>query len=574
MPLTGHADATPTRKQARVESSAAPLSLNPPNVSAAIWQGGGTKHISCAEWCRICVQVLEDIVEGARKMLGWSDEAEAMHETLNVVKVMKTALSELDGSVSVDNDIFMSQPAMPASPHDSSLDAFKLEVKDLFCNLEANISTRISNVERRLSSGSASSQSAPSAHNGSNTQQQPPIPTTYAVAAKAGPPGQPKPAQQPKATSTLPAAKPNTKFIVRFQGHLPPEVNCKSSQFLFHHLNQVFNNNAAACNDGLEILGAEWNRNSNINLKITQEPHFVSNPADGLPLVAPVVFAFEDSDGSKLKELPKTPIFMDSRHTPVRPWWEKLKLTQCDRCQGLGHTAKLCNKPNICTKCAQRHPTTEHNIYCLSVLKDGSSTCKCMPQCANCEGDCWATEPSCPEKRKYVLRPVPPPPPQASQARQLQLQMPAQPAPPPPMQEPWFGHIGLDKADSMPEGCPINSLPVSPAWESFALFSPGRPKVATYLTPEEFAQESELAGSETPSDLTFFNCSAINAATFTPLIVDEDLSFGLDHNALVYAANLPVLEDKGASDNLDCKPNSPKGARWWNDECQSAIEEM
>ncbi|KAF7419271.1 hypothetical protein PC9H_001858 [Pleurotus ostreatus] len=507
VPLTGHADATPTRKRARVEASAAPLSLNPPNVSAAIRQGGGTKHISCAEWRRICVQVLEDIVEGARKMLGWSDEAEAMHEILNVAKVMKTALSELDGSVSVDNDIFMSQPAMPSPPHGSSLDAFKLEVKDLFRNLEANISARISNVERHLSSGSASSQPTPPAHNGSNTRQQPSAPTTYAAAAKVGPPGQPKPAQQSKATSTPPAAKPNTKFIVCFQGRLPPEVDRKSSQFLFHHLNQVFNNNAAARNDGLEILGAEWNRSGNIvltfpshvnpsvvynhtdlihsivdhnlndviishdtkwskavcsrvpsmgfdghywdskalgvllrrnpvikNLKITQEPRFVSNPADGLPPVAPVVFAFEDPDGSKLKELLKTPIFMDGRHTPVHPWREKPKLTQCDRCQGLGHTAKLCNKPNVCAKCAQRHPTTEHNVYCPSVLKDGSSTCKCTPRCANCEGDHWATEPSCPEKRKYVPRPAPPPPPQASQARQQQLQMPARPAPPPPMQ--------------------------------------------------------------------------------------------------------------------------------------------
>ncbi|KAJ8694381.1 hypothetical protein PTI98_009305 [Pleurotus ostreatus] len=375
VPLTGHADATPTRKRARVESSAAPLSLNPPNVSAAIRQGGGTKHISCAEWRRICVQVLEDIVEGARKMLGWSDEAEAMHEILNVAKVMKTALSELDGSVSVDDDIFMSQPAMP-SP--------------LTVALLTPSSWRISNVERRLSSGSASSQPTPPAHNGSNTRQQPSAPTMYAAAAKVGPPGQPKPAQQSKATSTPPAAKPNTKFIVRFQGRLPPEVDRKSSQFLFHHLNQVFNNNAAARNDGLEILGTEWNRSGNIvltfpshvnpsvvynhtdlihsivdhnlndviishdtkwskavcsrvpsmgfdghywdskalgvllrrnpvikNLKITQEPRFVSNPADGLPPVAPVVFAFEDPDGSKLKELLKTPIFMDGRHTPM-----------------------------------------------------------------------------------------------------------------------------------------------------------------------------------------------------------------------------------------------------------------
>ncbi|KAF9486622.1 hypothetical protein BDN71DRAFT_1500192 [Pleurotus eryngii] len=124
--------------------------------------------------------------------LGWSDEAEAMR---NVAKVMKTALSEIDGSVSVDDAIFMAQPAM-LSPFTM---AFKLDLE------------RRKTPVIRLSIFS-----------------QPPVPTTYAAAAKSGPPGQPKPAQQPKTTGTPPAARPNTKFP-KFDS-LATSLNRRSSE--------------------------------------------------------------------------------------------------------------------------------------------------------------------------------------------------------------------------------------------------------------------------------------------------------------------------------------------------------
>ncbi|KAF7439894.1 hypothetical protein PC9H_000231 [Pleurotus ostreatus] len=497
-------DATPTRKRARIESNNA---LPPPTPHrayfAAIRRGGGTRDMSCTEWSRACVELLGDIVDGARSTLGWTDDGDAVAEVLSVAKALKNTLREIDSMVSVDDDIFMSQPSAPAPAQDKGFDGFKSEIKDLFLSLEVNLSSRISNVERRLGSVPLPSSVPNPTQITPSSRPQAPTPSSYASAAKSAPSSQPKPAQQPKAVAPAPASKSNTKFVVRFRGRLPPEAERKSSHVLFHALNHAFSNNAAARNDGLEILGAEWNRSGNIiltfpshvnpnavynhinllhpivdhgldeviishdtkwskavcsrvpsvgfdghywdskalgvllrrnpiikSLKITQEPRFVSNPAEGLPPVAPVVFAFEDPDGSKLKELLKTPIFMDGRHTPVRPWREKPRLTQCDRCQGLGHTAKLCAKPHVCAKCAQRHPTTEHNVYCPSVLKDGSSSCKCTPKCANCEGEHWATDGCCPEKRKFVPRPVPPlaPPSQMSLQPQRQPQNP--PAPP------------------------------------------------------------------------------------------------------------------------------------------------
>ncbi|KAF4596337.1 hypothetical protein EYR38_007715 [Pleurotus pulmonarius] len=361
--MSDHVDATPTRKRARIESNNALPSPTPHRAYfAAIRRGGGTRDMSCTEWSRACVELLGDIVDGARSTLGWTDDGDAVAEVLSVAKALKNTLREIDSMVSVDDDIFMSQPSVPAPTQDKGFDGFKSEIKDLFLSLEANLSSRISNVERRLGSVPLPSPVPNSTHIAPNSRPQAPTPSSYASAAKSAPSSQPKPAQQPKAVAPTPALKSNTKFVVRFRGRLPPEAERKSSHVLFHALNHAFSNNAAARNDGLEILGAEWNRNHGLDeviishdtkwskavcsrvpsvgfdghywdskalgvllrrnpiiksLKITQEPRFVSNPAEGLPPVAPVVFAFEDPDGSKLKELLKTPIFMDGRHTPA-----------------------------------------------------------------------------------------------------------------------------------------------------------------------------------------------------------------------------------------------------------------
>ncbi|KAF9490347.1 hypothetical protein BDN71DRAFT_1434788 [Pleurotus eryngii] len=546
-----------------MQSPTAPIvSPSPRKFNAELRLGGGTYDMTCLQWKQVCIQIIEDITAGARKSLEWGGE-DTTPEVLDVMKALKSALQAFDNMIAIDDDVFMSQP--------------------------------ISNVERRI--GSVPSQptstnppaplpGGPTAHQTGSSA------LLYASVAKLTT-NQTKPTQQPKTTTPPTAAKPNTKFVVRFQGCLPSEAERKSSQILFHTLNQAFNNNSAARNDGLEILSAEWNRNGNIiltfpyhinpaiihnhaniihpivdhgltdiiilhdtkwskavcsrvpsmgfdghywdtkalgvllrhnpiikNLKITQEPRFVSNPAEGLPPVAPVVFAFEDPDGSKLKELLKTPIFMDGRHTP----------------------------------------------------------------------------------------------------------------------EPWYGRIGLDKSDSSPEGQPINGLPALQAWESFAPLAPGHPKVATYvkrhvhglastprpdiakhpnLLPVEFSyggstfltvntynagngEKAEavmmlsllplnpvvltiVAGDfnlrhsvwsippctnqrsvedllewasdnlfylanlmgvrtrvgasgqcDSIIDLVFTNRSAIDAMVFSPPVIDEVLSFGSDHNALIY----------------------------------------
>ncbi|KAF9487964.1 hypothetical protein BDN71DRAFT_1436468 [Pleurotus eryngii] len=251
------------------------------------------------------------MVDGARNTLEWTDDGDMVQEVLNVIKALKNTLYKIDSIISVDDNIFRSQPNGPAFPQDQ------------------------------------------------DSRQQAPAPPSYASAVKLAPSNQHKPNQQPKPAIPSPALKLNT------------------------------NNNAAAHNDGLEILSAEWNRSSNIILtflshvnpsavynytnlihsivdhdlpnviishntkwskavcsqvpsmgfnghywdsKITQEPQFVANPAEGLPPVALIVFTFEDPDGLKLKELLKTPIFMDGHHMLVSRAWSHSKALQQSKC--------------------------------------------------------------------------------------------------------------------------------------------------------------------------------------------------------------------------------------------------
>ncbi|KAF7416328.1 hypothetical protein PC9H_002593 [Pleurotus ostreatus] len=221
VPTSDRVDATPTRKRARIESNNA---LPPPTPHrayfAAIRRGGGTRNMSCTEWSRACVELLGDIVDGARSTLGWTDDGDAVAEVLSVAKALKNTLREIDSMVSVDDDIFMSQPSAPAPAQDKGFDGFKSEIKDLFLSLEANLSSRISNVERRLGSVPLPSSVPNSTQITPSSRPQAPTPSSYASAAKSAPSSQPKPAQQPKAVAPAPASKSNTKFVVRFRGCL------------------------------------------------------------------------------------------------------------------------------------------------------------------------------------------------------------------------------------------------------------------------------------------------------------------------------------------------------------------
>lgn len=245
------------------------------------------------------------------------------------------------------------------------------------------------------------------------------------------------------------------------------------------------------------------------------------------------------------------------------------------------------------------------------------------------------------------------------------------------LQEPWYGRIGLDKADTSPEGRPINGFTASQAWESFAPLAPGCPKVATYVkhnvaglkaTPRpDIAKHPNLlpveityggstfltvnvynggngakaeavtmlsflplspavptvvagdfnlhhsAWSIPPSanqqsaedllewatdnlfflanprgvrtrlgadgqrdsiiDLVFINRAAVDMSMFSAPIVDENLSFGSDHNAIVYTAQLPPPVEEDSPSDLG-KRLDPEKQQEWSAEFSARIREV
>ena len=90
-------------------------------------------------------------------------------------------------------------------------------------------------------------------------------------------------------------------------------------------------------------------------LTITQQPRWIWPPTAISGLKSSISFAFEDPDGTILKHLLKTRIFMFG--APVKPqkWHDKPRLRQCEKCWKLGHTSSGCLKSTHCRICGNKH---------------------------------------------------------------------------------------------------------------------------------------------------------------------------------------------------------------------------
>ena len=142
-------------------------------------------------------------------------------------------------------------------------------------------------------------------------------------------------------------------------------------------------------------------------LEIVDPPHFTCRQ-DRLPELefCPVSFSFVDPAGeTRARLLKKRRVWLFGQALqlsvpPVRP-----ALAQCDRCQKLGHTSKGCKAQTTCAYCAGRHATKHHRSRCTDCATDAipvDQDCPHPPYCANCKGIHQATDPVCPNKKKYA----------------------------------------------------------------------------------------------------------------------------------------------------------------------------
>jgi len=141
-------------------------------------------------------------------------------------------------------------------------------------------------------------------------------------------------------------------------------------------------------------------------LNITQKPRWVrpSEFIDGFK--SSITFAFEDPDGSNLKSLLKTNLFMFGAPVRAKRWVEKPRLRQCTRCWRLGHLITNCRSPIRCRICGDQHSEDAHRSKCTACRKENrpdSRTCDHPARCVNCNGTHPADAYDCLERRKFNI---------------------------------------------------------------------------------------------------------------------------------------------------------------------------
>ena len=141
-------------------------------------------------------------------------------------------------------------------------------------------------------------------------------------------------------------------------------------------------------------------------LTVTQPPSWI-RPSDQIQgLKSSVTFAFEDPDGSLIKEVLKTQFFMFGAPVPTKRWIDKPKLRQCSNCWGLGHVAAHCNTRTKCRRCGDRHSEQNHRSKCgecKTANLPSEQDCPHSAKCVNCSGPHIADSADCPERRKYAV---------------------------------------------------------------------------------------------------------------------------------------------------------------------------
>lgn len=160
-----------------------------------------------------------------------------------------------------------------------------------------------------------------------------------------------------------------------------------------------------------EMLREVLLRNPAIScLNITQNPRWIRPPEliDGFK--SSISFAFEDPDGSVLKSVLKTNLFMFGAPVRTKRWVEKPRLRQCTRCWHLGHLITNCRSPVRCRLCSDQHAEDVHRSKCTDCRKENrpdSRACDHPARCINCRGPHAADALDCAERRKYNIPAVP-----------------------------------------------------------------------------------------------------------------------------------------------------------------------
>lgn len=127
-------------------------------------------------------------------------------------------------------------------------------------------------------------------------------------------------------------------------------------------------------NKGLQIVGnsywltKDWKNKQNSSIVIA-----FKTEAEAKKLGSRIIILGESLRTEKYRSIPAT--------------------TQCDNCQGFGHTKLKCRNQTACQLCAGTHPTSQHK--CSTCTTSGKPCIHTLPKCSNCKEPHFANSRDC-----------------------------------------------------------------------------------------------------------------------------------------------------------------------------------
>ena len=124
-----------------------------------------------------------------------------------------------------------------------------------------------------------------------------------------------------------------------------------------------------------------------------------------------VVVTFLDEDGSRTKNILRSPVFMFGGSARACKFNSLPLLLQCECCWRLGHATRRCPRPKtliVCSICGGAHNAVDHQFKCKDVKKHPTLKCDCPRSCLNCQRESpttakghMSTDHVCPLRAKY-----------------------------------------------------------------------------------------------------------------------------------------------------------------------------
>jgi len=144
---------------------------------------------------------------------------------------------------------------------------------------------------------------------------------------------------------------------------------------------------------GMNLLREEI-ESHNPNIKLTTTPRYITRPEARVGKRDSSVCVCLNSE-ALANQMVRRGVLVDCQRRKAERYWPARPTDQCSSCQGFGHHWRRCTAELACRMCSKSHKTSEHN--CSHCPNSRGKRCPhTILRCANCDGDHYASDRSCP----------------------------------------------------------------------------------------------------------------------------------------------------------------------------------